>query len=178
MKMNVYVASSRSSISFFSGAATVAIILLVAWGCGAPAGPKVPTYQEAEAQAQKDLPRHIPAETTLFDGGLGDAGKDVALPKGTPAPFSGALVGEKRYTIYKAVQIDRTLLIKKYHAEALAARTKEIILSATALALKETAKRDWLERNALWIGIVTGVVLGTALTVGLVYGLTGGEGIK
>jgi hypothetical protein len=176
--MNVYDGSLRCSVGFFGGAATAAIILLVAWGCGAPAAPKIPTYQEAEAQAQKDLPRHVPAETTLFDGGLGDAGLDILLPKGTAAPFSGALVGSKRYAIYKVVQIDRTLLIKKYHAEALAARTKEIILSATALALKETAKRDWLERNALWIGIVTGVVLGTALTVGLVYGLTGGEGIK
>ncbi len=177
--MNVYDGSLRCSVGFFSGAATAVIILLVAaWGCGGPVVPKIPTYQEAEAQAQKDLPRHIPAETTLFDGGLGDAGKDIVLPKGTPAPFSGALVGEKRYTVYKAVQIDRTLLIKKYHAEALAARTKEIILSATAQALKETAKRSWLERNALTIGLVTGIVLGTALTVGLVYGITGGDGVK
>jgi hypothetical protein len=176
--MNVYVASSHSSVSFFSGAAIAATILVVAWGCGAPAGPKVPTYQEAEAQAQKDLPRHVPAETTLFDGGIGDAGLDILLPKGTAAPFSGALVGSKRYAIYKAVQIDRTLLIKKYHAEALAARTKEIILTATTQALKETSKRSWWERNALWVGIVTGVVLGTALTVGLVYGITGGDGVK
>lgn len=176
--MNVSNGLSHSKLGFFCTAAVTAAMLLVAWGCGAPAGPKVPTYQEAETQAQKDLPRHVPAETTLFDGGIGDAGLDIHLPKGATAPFSGALVGAKRYAIYKAVQIDRALLIKKYHAEALAARAKEIILSATTLALKETAKRSWIERNALWVGIVAGIVVGTALTVGLVYGLTGGDGIK
>lgn len=179
MKTNVYAASLHCSVGFFSGAAVAAVILMVAaWGCGGPAAPKIPTYAEAEAQAQKEIPRHIPAESTLFDGGVGDAGLDVKLSKGAVAPFTGALVGSKRYAIYKAVQVDRTLLVKKYHAEALAARTKEIVLTATTQALKETAKRDWLERNALWVGIVTGIVLGTALTVGLVYGITAGDGVK
>ena len=175
--MNASNVWSKSSLGALGGFVFGATILVLAWGCGDTL-PKIPTYAEAEAQAQKDLKLHVPAETTLFDGGLGDAGKDIALPKGTPAPFAGALVGEKRYIIYKAVQIDRALLIKKYHAEALAARAKEIILAATTKGLKDAAQRNWYERNSLWIGIIAGAFLGTALTVGLVYGLTGGEGIK
>jgi len=175
--MNASNVWSKSSVGFFSGAVFAAVILVVAWGCGDTL-PKVPTYAEAEVQAKKDFTPHVLAETTIFDGGVGDAGKDIVLLKDAVAPFSGALVGEKRYAIFKAIRADRNLLVEKYRAEAIAARAKEIILSATNKRLAEISKRDWFERNALWIGVVSGVLLGTALTVGLVYGLTGGDGIK
>lgn len=152
----------------------VIALALPSYGCAA-AKTQIPSYGEAKKKVLAGGPLvQEPIEKRMKLEG----GKAAGVKKGEPAPHSGVVLDFTKSEEYLAIKAERDRLREELRAARLAKGTTKIIMDATVQRLKEEVKRTWWERNRGVVGLVLGIVLGTSVTVGLVYGLSRGQGIS
>lgn len=142
-------------------------------GCATTKKVNIPTYGEAKAKAEKGGP--FVQDPIEKREGLPE-GKVKAVKKGEVSPFTGNLIDNDKARYYIAIKAERKRLRKELGAARLKAAATKIITDALVERLKQEAIRSWWEKNKGTVALVTGIIIGTAFSVGLTYALTRGKG--
>lgn len=158
---------------------SLAILLAISVlaGCASVKIPPVKTYDQAKKEVEA-MPPLVSPKVEKREGYKD--GNSQAVVKGTVAPYSGLLLDEKRAKRLLAISAERN----RRYTELEAARKKHAIqklIYESALAhlrAKAAARSTWWEENKGLAGLAIGGTIGMAVIVGLVYALTGGNGIN
>lgn len=147
-------------------------------GCPSLKKSKVPTYEEARAQALKESPFTLkPIEERNQDFKCDEKPEPVHKVDHPGLPHSGLLFTEKRAECVQAQVAERKRLRTELEAERLRARTKQIINDAAYKRLAEETKSTWWDRNGGSVLFATGAAVGMAIVLGVMYAITGGKSV-
>ncbi len=146
-------------------------------GCAGVSIPPVKTYEAAKAEVEKRGPlitKPIEQRENYKPG------KSQAIPKDTPAPYLGIVMDKDKAEYYIAVKAERDRRRKELEIARKTAAIKQVIYESTIdhLKAKALAQNTWWEQNKGLAGFGIGVTVGMAIIVGLVYGLTRGDGLS
>ena len=174
---------SKSSTSYSSWAllalAMVCLLsgLVFGTGCASASIPPVKTYEQAEAEVNKRGPL---VTKPIEERENYKPGKSQVIKKDTPAPENGILIDQDKAAYYVAVKAERDRRLKELEAARKNAAIKQVIYESTIehLKAKALAQSTWWEQNKGLVGFGIGVTVGMAIIVGLVYGLTRGDGLR
>lgn len=178
---------SKNSINFLdhdhdtvAGALLLVVIVLLigsfAAGC-AGKFPPVKTYD----QAAKEVDAKGPLVTPPIEEREGyKPGKSEVITSGTAAPSNGILIDRDRAAYLAAIKGERDRRRKELAVERRKAAIERLIYESTIANLQARAKEqnNWWHSNKAIIGLVTGATIMGGLIIGLVYGLTKGNGIS
>jgi len=139
--------------------------------------PPVKTYEQAKAEVEKRGPLVTKPIEQREDY---KPGKSQVVQKDAPAPYKGIIIDETKATYYVAVKAERDRRLKELEAARKNAAIKEVIYESTISHLKAKAlsQGTWWEQNKGLVGFGLGVTIGMAIVIGLVYGLTRGDGVN
>lgn len=140
---------------------------------------KVPTYEEAARQAQKDAPfvtDTIEKRNKLQ--GCDDKPKVLKKNVANGVPHTGLLITNRKAACLVAQRAERDRLRKDIATERLRARTKQIVNDAAKQRLAELAKRSWWEKHKLSVLAPALLTIGGVLVIAVMYCLTGGKPIN
>jgi hypothetical protein len=100
-------------------------------------------------------------------------GSPIALEKCTKCevPFTGILLDSYLLSKYKLISTERDTLRVQIQAERQARAEVQQYYNLALQDALEKAKKSWFEDNKGLLGIVTGVVVTSALAIGLSFGL-------
>jgi len=151
--------------------------LVFCGGCTKQFQTKVPTYEEANRQALKEGP--FIQKTIEERQELKCDDKPVALKQDVAAgiPHTGLLITNKKAECLVARTAERDRLRKELDAERLRVRTREIINDAAYARLAEASKQSWWDKHSWKILAPVLLVVGSAITITIMYALTGGKPI-
>jgi hypothetical protein len=148
------------------------------FGCPSPKKTKVPTYEEARAQALKEAPFTLkPVEERNQDFKCDEKPKPVQKIDHPGLPHSGLLFSAKKAECLQAQIAERKRLRTELEAERLRARTKQIINDAAYKRLAEETRSTWWDRNGGSALFATGAAVGMAIVLGVMYAITGGKSV-
>jgi len=172
--------SSTSSCSWLILLAAAACLLLgltMGTGCASASIPPVKSYEAAKAEVEK---RGALVTKPIEERENYKPGKSQVITKDTPAPENGILINKDKAAYYIAVKSERDRRRKELEAARKNAAIKQIIYESTIehLKAKALAQSTWWEQNKGLVGFGIGVTVGMAIIVGLVYGLTKGDGVN
>jgi len=145
-------------------------------GCSTVRIPPVKTYEQAKAEVTK----RGPLVTKPIEQREGyKPGKSQVVKKDDPAPYKGIVIDGDKAAYYIAVKAERDRRRKELEAARKKAAIQEVIRESTIdhLKAKALARGTWWEQNKGLVGFGLGVTVGMAIVVGLVYGLTRGDGV-
>ncbi len=175
--------SSKSSTSFCSWLiilAATALLLGLTVGttsCASVRIPPVKSYEAAKAEVEKRGPL---VTKPIEERENYKPGTSQVIVKDVKAPISGLLINKDKAAYYVAVKAERDRRRKELKAARKNAAIKLLIYESTIehLKAKALAQSTWWEQNKGLAGFGIGVTVGMAIIVGLVYGLTRGDGLS
>lgn len=142
----------------------VLLILFIVFGCQSI--PKDPVFSGSYVVENRPLPSHYKDISVDFPG---EENQVVPMEEGEITPFAGILVSEKRAARDALCRIHYDELRSSYvadRAEWKAQRSAYELINLKYLAMIEE-QNQWINRNIGAIGLNLGIVLGSALTIGV-----------
>jgi hypothetical protein len=146
-------------------------------GCASVNIPPVKSYEAAKAEVEKRGPL---VTKPIEERENYKPGKSQVIVKDAVAPHNGILMDKDKAAYYVAIKAERDRRAKELAAARKNAAIKQIIYESTIehLKAKALAQSTWWEQNKGLVGFGIGVTVGMAIIVGLVYGLTRGDGLS
>jgi len=107
-------------------------------------------------------------------------GKSQVVDVGTPAPYKGIVIDQDKAAYYIAVKAERDRRLQELEAARTKAAIQQLIADSTIdhLKAKALSQNTWWEQNKGLVGFGIGTTVGMAIIVGLLYGLTRGNGVS
>lgn len=169
--------SSCSWVLVFLGAGCLLMAIALGTGCGTVSVPPVKTYKQAQAEVEKRGPL---VTKPIEERENYKPGTSKPIAKDTPAPRNGIIIDKDKAAYYIAIKAERDRRLKELAAARKKAAIQEVIRQSTIhhLEAKLRARATWWEQNKGLVGFGIGVTVGMAIIVGLVYGLTRGDGLS
>jgi hypothetical protein len=167
-----------SSYIWYGFGLAIVVLLILQTSCATSGGIKVPTYEEAKAQALKEAPFVMPKIEDRKKLKCDDKSAALAKDVNKGIPFTGVLVTNDKAECLIARTAERDRLRIELEAERLRARTKEIINDAAMKRIAEETKQSWWDRYGGGVLFATGAAVGMAIIIGVMYALTGGKSLN
>lgn len=149
--------------------------VLLLSGCIKPTDTKVPSYEEAKLTAQKEAPFVSPPIEERYK--LKCLDKPVVVQKTDAIPFTGLLFTNDRAECLRAQIAERDRLREELEAERLKGKAKEIITTAALQRSVELSRQSWWDRHGGTVLFSVGAAIGMAITISILYAVTGGKSI-
>jgi len=168
---------SSSGFALLLAAISLAVAFTLGVGCASVKIPPVKTFEAAKAEVEKRGPQ---ITKPIEERENYKPGKSQVIKKEVPAPHKGILIDGDKAAYYVAVKAERDRRRKELEAARKNAAIKQVIYESTIehLKAKALARGTWWEQNKGLVGFGIGVTVGMAIIVGLVYGLTRGDGLS
>jgi hypothetical protein len=125
---------------------------------------KLPEYKPDELQQPIELRK----DTVLPQ----KVGEPVALEPGDKVPFTGILLDSYLLAKYKLISVERNTIRKQIEVERIARRDVQAYYNVVLQEALQKAKRDWLEKHSMALGVIVGTIFTSVLAIGLAYGLS------
>ena len=155
----------------------VVVVSVLYGGCATQLQTKVPSFEEARQQALKEAPFiQKPVEERQ---GLKCDDKPVVVKKNPEAgiPNTGLLITNQKAECLVARSAERDRLRKELSSARLNARVKQIVNDATYRKIAENSKQSWWDKHSWKVLSPILLVVGSAITITIMYALTGGRPI-